>query len=121
MWINRIIGLFMFLSQSLSYTNVPKENNRNSPDLFRENLEKNVEVYESIKECDVSEINSCGDKCPLCLGEKVLICNYCRGTGFLTMGDILIGTGNSCVVCMGKGEKECKRCMGSGYIAKWRR
>jgi len=85
----------------------------------QQRFQKNIEIYESIKECNVSEIDTCADLCPLCLGSKVLLCNYCRGTGFLTMGDAIIGTANQCTICMGKGEKECKRCMGSGFIAKW--
>ena len=103
----------------LSYNNIP--NKKNTLKEQRQNLQKNIEIYDSIKECNVSEINTCGDLCPLCLGKKVLLCNYCRGTGFLIMGDVLIGTCNNCTVCMGIGEKECKRCMGSGFIAKWRK
>ena len=120
-----IFVIFYFLSHSFGYTNPPNNKNKN---VFRkqlqekqQNLQKNIEIYQSIKECNVSEINSCGDKCPVCLGKGFLICDYCHGTGFLTMGDIIIGTGNNCTVCMGKGEKECKRCMGSGYIARWRK
>lgn len=115
-------SLFLILfivSQCSSYTNIPK--NKNVFQKNKQNLNKNIEIYDAIKECNVSEINSCGDKCSLCLGKGVLICDYCHGTGFLTMGDIIIGTGNNCTVCMGKGEKECKRCMGSGYIARWRK
>lgn len=126
-----IFVIFYFLSHSFGYTNPPNNKNKNK-NVFRkelrkqlqekqQNLQKNIEIYQSIKECNVSEINSCGDKCSVCLGKGVLICDYCHGTGFLTMGDIIIGTGNNCTVCMGKGEKECKRCMGSGYIARWRK
>lgn len=102
-----------------SYNNIPSKKNKFR--IKQQNLENNIEIYESIKECNISDITTCGDKCSLCLGKKTVICNYCRGTGFLTMGDIIIGTGNACPICMGKGEKECKMCMGSGYIAKWKK
>jgi len=129
MWSKYISFLFMLLNYSSAYTNIPYKfgDRNNSNDKKnklienRKNLQKNIEIYESIQECDISDIRSCGNECPLCIGEKVLICKYCRGTGFLIMGDELIGTGNNCTICMGKGETECKRCMGSGYIAKWRR
>ena len=134
MWNKYLIFILNLIVQCKCYTNIPHKftnsinNNKNNDDdgknkiiETRKNLQKNIEIYESIKECDVTEIHTCGIECPLCGGEKVLVCNYCRGTGFLTMGDEIIGTGNNCTICMGKGEKECKRCMGSGYIARWRR
>ena len=114
-----LIHLYRHYNCVLCYSNIP--NNKNKFRIKQQNLEKNIEIYESIKECNISDVTTCGDKCPVCLGEKTVICNYCHGTGFLTMGDIIIGTGNKCTICMGKGEKECKRCMGSGYIAKWRK
>ena len=82
---------------------------KNNIDIVRKSLQKNIEIYESIKECNVSEITTCGEQCDQCSGNGVIPCNYCHGTGFLTMGDIIIGTGNKCPVCMGKGEKECKQ------------
>lgn len=120
MWNRYIAIFFFFVIYSKAYTNIP-HNNNDKMKKMRKNLENNIEIYESIKECNISDIHSCGNECPLCGGKKVLICDYCHGTGFLTMGDVIIGTGNNCTICMGKGEKECKRCMGSGYIAKWRR
>ena len=127
MWNKYIIFILNLIVQCRCYTNIPHKfstnmkHDKNNIIEIRKILQKNIEIYESIKECNVSEIQTCGIECPLCCGEKVLVCNYCRGTGFLTMGDEIIGTGNNCTICMGKGEKECKRCMGSGYIAKWRR
>ena len=120
--LNKYIS-FVLIYSSKAYTNIHKFSNTNDNNKLiekRNNLQKNIEIYESIKECNISDIHSCGIECTLCGGEKVIICNYCRGTGFLTIGDELIGTKNNCTICMGKGEKECRRCMGSGYIAKWR-
>ena len=125
MWNKYII--FVLIDFSKAYTNIPHKfsnnNNNNNNKLIekRNNLQKNIEIYESIKKCNISDINSCAVECTVCEGKKLQICNYCRGTGFLTIGDELIGTRNNCTICMGKGEKECRRCMGSGYIAKWRR
>lgn len=118
MW-KSIISLFvLLLPGNVCYKYVPYK--KNNIDIVRKSLQKNIEIYESIKECNVSEITTCGEQCDQCSGSGVIPCNYCHGTGFLTMGDIIIGTGNKCPVCMGKGEKECSKCMGSGYIAKWR-
>lgn len=86
---------------------------------WKTNLEMNIKIYKSIEECDVSKIETCAEICPSCLGEKMCICNYCCGTGFLTLNHEIIGTGNNCSVCSGIGEKKCKRCLGSGYIATW--
>lgn len=111
--------LVIFLPEYLCYKYIPPKKNNNI-DVARKTLQKNIEIYESIKECNVSDITTCGGTCNLCSGSGVTPCNYCHGTGFLTMGDVIIGTGNKCPVCMGKGEKECRNCMGSGYIARWR-
>tara|TARA_A100001011_G_C14321225_1_gene850755 strand:+ start:1704 stop:2066 length:363 start_codon:yes stop_codon:yes gene_type:complete len=120
MFRNYVGFIIFFLAQfCVGYNKYP--NQKNHLKTLKDNLKQNIEIYESIKECNVSELNTCGDLCPLCLGTKVLLCNYCQGTGFLTIGDVIIGTGNNCTVCMGKGETECGRCKGAGYIAKWRK
>ena len=127
---NIILAFLLLKSPCSCYNGNSNRNNKNNNKLsikqnnvevYRKNLQKNIEIYESIRECNVTEITTCGEMCPRCLGKGVVMCDYCRGTGFLTMGDAIIGTGNNCTVCMGKGEKECPKCMGSGYIAKWRK
>lgn len=112
-----LLLLLFLINQCFSYQSF---NKRVDLKELQNNLQKNIEIYESIKECNVSDIATCGDICNHCYGNGIILCNYCHGTGFLTMGDAIIGTGNKCPVCMGKGEIECKKCMGSGYIAKWR-
>ena len=57
---------------------------------------------------------------PTCDGEGVIPCRFCGGTGFLMLGQDLIGTNNDCPVCKGSGHEECKECMGAGSIALWR-
>ncbi len=73
-----------------------------------------------IEHCDVDNIDACTGLCHMCLGKGSVLCGFCHGTGFLTIGDQLIGTNNNCSACNGIGEMECKKCMGSGRIANWR-
>lgn len=112
-----ILSFFVvLLPEYLSYKYIPSKNNIN---FVRRSLQRNIEIYESIKECNVSDISTCGEMCKECSGSGRVLCNYCHGTGFLTMGDVIIGTSNQCTICRGKGDMECRNCMGSGYIAKW--
>lgn len=119
MWKIGILISLILITQCTCYNNF--QNHKNNVESWRYMLEKKIEIYDSIKECDLTDIHSCGDECTLCSGAGEILCNYCRGTGFLTMGDVIIGTRNNCTLCNGKGETECKKCMGSGYIAKWRK
>ena len=82
-------------------------------------LNQNIELYKSIEECDIEQIETCSNLCSSCKGEKTEICQCCQGTGFLMLGSEMIGTGNNCSYCSGRGEIECKECKGTGYIAKW--
>ena len=117
MWRNNILLLYIYFVNCQGFF----MNHDAKIKMKKEALELNMEVYESINECNVSQIHTCGEQCPLCLGTKTNLCNYCRGTGFLTMGNDIIGTGNNCSICNGIGEMECSRCKGSGYIARWRK
>jgi len=65
-------------------------------------------------------LDACCDPCKKCNSTGTTLCNFCYGTGFLTLKNELIGTGNSCPACKGTGEWECKDCMGAGKIARWR-
>lgn len=77
-------------------------------------------IRAEIDECDVNKGDVCGSECLNCEGKGEIICKYCGGTGFLMLGNDLIGTNNDCPVCNGTGMNECKKCMGAGYIVKWR-
>lgn len=118
---NIFLIFFLLRTQCACYNNSPPPQKRKCIEDFRNNLQTNIEIYESINECNVSDIMSCGGKCIICMGTGLVICQFCHGTGFLTIGDTIIGTRNNCTACMGRGEKECVKCMGSGYIAKWRK
>tara|TARA_Y100000768_G_C23353118_1_gene396289 strand:- start:51 stop:434 length:384 start_codon:yes stop_codon:yes gene_type:complete len=83
-------------------------------------LELIWKIREEMDVCDVSNGDVCGGECVECEGYGENQCNYCGGTGFLMMGDDLIGTNNDCPVCKGTGMIQCKKCMGAGYIVEWR-
>eukprot|EP00898_Chlorokybus_atmophyticus_P008327 jgi/Chlat1/8496/Chrsp80S07887 len=49
-------------------------------------------------------------------------CQWCHGTGVLTVGDLMLCTvdGNCrCRVCKGRGFNKCDRCKGTGQVASW--
>lgn len=91
---------------------------KNNGDDYK-NLDLVWEVYEAIEVCDPRQSHSCGYTCSVCQGEGSNLCKFCKGTGFLMLGDELIGTSNDCPVCNGTGETPCKMCRGSGMIARW--
>ncbi|KAK4523997.1 hypothetical protein GAYE_SCF01G1896 [Galdieria yellowstonensis] len=60
--------------------------------------------------------------CTVCNGSGKLPCKFCKGTGFMTLGDTLLCSvsGNcDCVVCKSQGEVDCEHCRGTGHIAGW--
>jgi hypothetical protein len=83
------------------------------------------DIRETSDECEVDtdqpviDTSECGTECRTCRGKGLLQCGYCRGTGFFTIADVLIGTLNDCPVCDGVGEIKCEKCIGTGAIAKW--
>ena len=81
-------------------------------------LEQQLKVFSAIETCDVTKIDTCSIDCHYCNNGRVL-CEFCKGTGFLMLGDVLIGTNNICPVCAGGGEQNCKKCSGTGKIANW--
>ena len=102
------------------YSWVPSRVSRINPVDRMKYLELIWKIREEMDECDVSKGDICGSECLNCYGKGEIICNYCGGTGFLMLGNDLIGTNNDCPVCNGTGMNECKKCMGAGYIVKWR-
>ena len=84
----------------------------------KKDIELAWDLYNNIEECDVENITTCAEACEYCDGGEIL-CNFCKGTGFFTIGDELIGTNNTCPVCKGKSYIKCDNCGGSGYIANW--
>ena len=81
-------------------------------------LEQQLKFFDSLEICNVSNIETCSVPCMKCNYGKIY-CEFCKGTGFLMLGNDLIGTNNICVVCSGTGEKFCNTCAGTGNIANW--
>ena len=104
-------------SQSKNYCFRAHRNKLGSDD--SKNLDLAWKLYEAIEVCDPQQSHSCGYTCSICQGEGNILCKFCKGTGFLMLGDELIGTCNDCPVCKGNGEMPCKLCAGSGMIAHW--
>ena len=103
-----------------TYSWVPLRLSKINPLDRMKHLELIWKIREEMDVCDVSNGDVCGGECDECDGEGEVPCNYCGGTGFLMLGDDLIGTNNNCPVCKGTGLLECKKCMGAGYIVEWR-
>lgn len=80
-------------------------------------------IRDATAECegDGRDSSSCGESCAECDGTGEKPCRYCRGTGFFTIADELIGSGNDCPVCRAKGYERCLPCQGTGAIAKWQK
>ena len=86
-------------------------------------------IRDAVAECEVDgmygnpvrDSSACGVACEECGGHGELQCRYCRGTGFFTIGDELIGSGNDCPVCKASGFEVCRPCQGTGAVAKWQK
>lgn len=88
---------------------------------MRQNLELHWQITSSSSECDLeSDIRSCSDPCPTCHGTGRVECRFCGGTGFFTLGEMVMGGGKVCPICNHDGEEECAQCRGSGWVANWR-
>lgn len=86
---------------------------------FKNYLEQKFKLQNSMEICDIEKIETCGEVCETCSGSGELLCRFCKGTTFLTLGDELIGTNNKCPICNNDGYEICKKCGGSGNIAFW--
>ena len=88
---------------------------------MRQNLELHWQITSSSSECDLeADIRSCSDPCPTCRGTGRVECRFCGGTGFFTLGEMVMGGGKVCPICNHDGEEECVQCRGSGWVANWR-
>ena len=110
--------VFVFTIQN-THSLIPGRISKINPSDRMKHLELIWKIREEIDECDVSKGEICGGVCENCDGNGDVPCEYCGGTGFLMLGDDLIGTNNDCPVCKGTGMTECKKCMGAGYIVEW--
>ena len=88
---------------------------------MRDNLELHWQISSSTSECDLeADIRSCSDVCDMCHGTGRVECRFCGGTGFFTVGEMVMGGGKVCPICNHDGEEECAQCRGSGWVANWK-
>eukprot|EP01023_Acetabularia_acetabulum_P021048 TRINITY_DN21003_c0_g3_i2.p3 TRINITY_DN21003_c0_g3~~TRINITY_DN21003_c0_g3_i2.p3 ORF type:complete len:157 (+),score=11.11 TRINITY_DN21003_c0_g3_i2:155-625(+) len=61
--------------------------------------------------------------CGCCKGCGQQECDWCHGTGVLTVGDTLlcdtVASSSKCAVCKGQGYVSCDHCKGIGRVAGW--
>ena len=89
-----MVEMLSELTSAYSMASAPKARTR---------VELTWMVQAANDECYVEMPETCGDICTSCHGEGEVECRFCRGTGFFTIGDDLIGTNNDCPVCRGTG------------------
>lgn len=71
---------------------------------------------------DATEKRSKVEPCGTCRGSGEQECNWCHGTGAMTIGDTLYCSNGGCApcpVCRGTGACKCPKCCGTGKRAAW--
>ena len=102
-------------------SNEPTTQSPKAVKTMRDNLELHWQISSSTSECDLeADIRSCSDACPTCHGTGRVECRFCGGTGFFTVGEMVMGGGKVCPICNHDGEEECSQCRGSGWVANWK-
>jgi len=92
------------------------------PSFQRMRLEMEWELRNNAEDCDLQEIDTCGDFCIDCVGVGSVPCRFCQGAGKLHLPPTNLYGGprtQSCPVCNQGGTEVCKSCRGSGRIAPW--
>jgi hypothetical protein len=85
------------------------------PGTMRVRLEMQWKARENTDECDIVELDSCGEFCQECAGRGTVQCRFCHGATKIPMGSKMM----DCPVCNQLGHEPCKACKGSGRIAGW--
>jgi hypothetical protein len=85
------------------------------PGTMRVRLEMLWKARENADECDIVELDSCGEFCSECAGRGTVQCRFCHGATKIPMGSKMM----DCPVCNQLGHEPCKACKGSGRIAGW--
>lgn len=59
--------------------------------------------------------------CEGCKGSGLCECNFCKGSGYMRLGDMFLCSTTSCEcsVCKGTGDIPCTNCRGTGMRAAW--
>lgn len=85
----------------------------------RMRLEMQWGMRENQEDCDLEEIDTCGEFCEECTGRGWVHCRFCQGSTRLYMGENVLGpTSVKCPICE-FGHEMCKKCRGSGRFASW--
>lgn len=85
----------------------------------RMRLEMQWGMSENQEDCDLEEIDTCGEFCEECTGRGWVHCRFCQGSARLYVGENVLGpTSVKCPIC-DFGHTMCKKCRGSGRIAPW--
>ena len=88
----------------------------------RMRLEMEWELRQNQEDCNVEEIDTCGEFCLDCVGAGSVQCRFCHGGGRLHLPPTNLYGGSqvqACPVCNEGGMEVCKTCRGSGRIAPW--
>lgn len=81
-------------------------------------LAAHLDLLYSASETTTSAVH----KCDCCRGSGDQECNWCHGTGAMTIGEMLYcseGGCTPCPVCRGTGQCKCPNCRGTGKRASW--
>lgn len=85
----------------------------------RMRLELQWGMRENQEDCDLDDIETCGEYCDECTGLGWVPCHFCRGSTRLNVGENVLGpTTVKCPICK-TGAISCQKCRGSGRIAPW--
>lgn len=114
--------------QRASHPNVDKHDTQekkknSSPWNFQQmmRLEMAWELRQNQRDCNVEDIETCGDSCVDCVGVGVVDCRFCHGRGklhHLPTTKMYGSPSQNCPVCR-IGKEVCKTCRGSGRVADW--
>jgi hypothetical protein len=85
----------------------------------RMRLELQWGMRENQEDCDLEDIDTCGEFCHECTGLGWVPCHFCRGSTRLNVGENVLGpTSVKCPICK-TGAISCQKCRGTGRIAPW--
>lgn len=96
-----------------------EDEDEHSESFQRMRLELQWGMRENQEDCDLDDIETCGEYCDECTGLGWVPCHFCRGSTRLNVGENVLGpTSVKCPICK-TGAISCQKCRGSGRIAPW--
>jgi hypothetical protein len=98
---------------------VGDNDHEHSESFQRMRLELQWGMRENQEDCDLNDIETCGEYCEECTGLGWVPCHFCRGSTRFNVGENVLGpTTVKCPICK-TGAISCQKCRGSGRIASW--